>query len=220
MGAFFQTISLDRPVFKSLEKLSAQTHTPVKMANLWQKKYPPEEDYPDLSKHNNWMSKCMTPEIYAKLRDKVTPSGCPLDRIIQTGVDNPGHPFIMTVGCVAGDEESYEVFADLLDPVIDGRHNGYGKDAKHKTDLNPEEKESAERRRSNYIPTILFLLMSMSECRMEKKSSWGGEGDFRTRGIRVRVYMRMCLCRDAALRICHALFFSLRISFFLSLDAN
>merc|ERR1712042_340710 len=80
----------------------------------------------------------MTPEIYAKLRDKVTPSGCPLDRIIQTGVDNPGHPFIMTVGCVAGDEESYEVFADLLDPVIDGRHNGYGKDAKHKTDLNPD----------------------------------------------------------------------------------
>merc|ERR1712183_756951 len=78
----------------------------------------------------------------------------------------------------------------------------------------PEEKESAERRRSNYIPTILFLLMSMSECRMEKKSSWGGEGDFRTRGIRVRVYMRMCLCRDAALRIRHALFFSLRISFF------
>merc|ERR1719383_1548039 len=44
----------------------------------------------------------------------------------------------MTVGCVAGDEESYEVFADLLDPVIDGRHNGYGKDAKHKTDLNPD----------------------------------------------------------------------------------
>ena len=33
----------------------------------------------------------------------------------------------MTVGCVAGDEESYETFADLLDKVIDKRHNGYGK---------------------------------------------------------------------------------------------
>ena len=43
------------------------------------------------------------------------------------GVDNPGHPFIMTVGCVAGDEESYDVFADLLDPVIDKRHGGYSK---------------------------------------------------------------------------------------------
>merc|ERR1712221_3487 len=134
MGAFHQSVGL-LVVKKSI---SFNFSSPVKMANLWQKKYPPEEDYPDLSKHNNWMSKCLTPEIYAKLRDKVTPSGCPFDRIIQTGVDNPGHPFIMTVGCVAGDEESYEVFADLLDPVIDGRHNGYGKDAKHKTDLNPD----------------------------------------------------------------------------------
>ena len=77
---------------------------------------------------------------------QVTPSGCPFDRIIQTGVDNPGHPFIMTVGCVAGDEESYEVFADLLDPVIDGRHNGYGKDAKHKTDLNPDNLKVSQNR--------------------------------------------------------------------------
>ena len=46
-----------------------------------------------------------------------------------------GHPFIMTVGCVAGDEESYEVFADLLDPVIEMRHGGYKKTDKHKTDL-------------------------------------------------------------------------------------
>ena len=43
------------------------------------------------------------------------------------GVDNPGHPFILTVGCVAGDEESYDVFSDLLDKVIDSRHNGYPK---------------------------------------------------------------------------------------------
>ena len=47
--------------------------------------------------------------------------------IIILGVDNPGHPFIMTVGCVAGDEESYSVFADLMDPVIDKRHGGYPK---------------------------------------------------------------------------------------------
>lgn len=33
----------------------------------------------------------------------------------------------MTVGCVAGDEESYDTFAELLDKVIDTRHNGYTK---------------------------------------------------------------------------------------------
>lgn len=55
------------------------------------------------------MAECLTPSIYAKLRNKVTPKGYTLDQCIQTGVDNPGHPFIKTVGMVAGDEESYEV---------------------------------------------------------------------------------------------------------------
>lgn len=43
----------------------------------------------------------------------------------------------MTVGCVAGDEETYEVFKELLDPVIEDRHGGYKPSDKHKTDLNP-----------------------------------------------------------------------------------
>ena len=47
--------------------------------------------------------------MYAKLRDRKTASGFTLDQAIQTGVDNPGHPFIKTVGMVAGDEETYEV---------------------------------------------------------------------------------------------------------------
>ena len=83
------------------------------------------------------MAKCLTPEVYHKLCDKETPNGYTLDMAIQTGVDNPGHPFIMTVGCVAGDEESYSVFADFFDPVIEARHAGYKKTDRHKTDLNP-----------------------------------------------------------------------------------
>lgn len=51
---------------------------------------------------------------------------------------SPGHPFIMTVGCVAGDEESYEVFKDLFDPIISDRHGGYKPTDKHVTDLNWE----------------------------------------------------------------------------------
>ena len=49
---------------------------------------------------------------------QVTKSGFTLDGAIQTDVDNPGHPLIKTVGCIADDEESYEVFADLSDPII------------------------------------------------------------------------------------------------------
>ena len=48
--------------------------------------------------HNNWMAKILTPEKYAQMREKNTPSGFTIDQAIQTGVDNPGHPFIMTVG--------------------------------------------------------------------------------------------------------------------------
>lgn len=56
----------------------------------------------------------------------------------------------MTVGCVAGDEETYDVFAELLDPVIEVRHNGYKKTDKHKTDMNPENLKGGDLD-SNYV---------------------------------------------------------------------
>jgi creatine kinase len=107
--------------------------------------------FPDLSQHNNHMAKCITPKIYAKLSKLKTPNGFTLDRAIQTGVDNPGHPFIMTVGMVAGDEESYDVFADLFDPVIEARHGGFKKTDKHKTDLNPNNLRGGENLDPNYV---------------------------------------------------------------------
>lgn len=108
------------------------------------KKFPAEKDYPDFSKHNNWMSKCLTKEIYAQLRDKTTPGGYTLDQAIQTGVDNPGHPFIMTVGATFGDEESYETFKPLFDKIIEKRHNGYKPTDKHKSDLNADGLQNAK----------------------------------------------------------------------------
>lgn len=60
------------------------THNELKM------KYSSEQEYPDLSKHNNHMAKVLTAEMYERLRSKQTPSGFTLDDVIQTGVDNPG----------------------------------------------------------------------------------------------------------------------------------
>ncbi|XP_004607796.1 creatine kinase M-type [Sorex araneus] len=119
--------------------------------NKFKLNYKPEEEYPDLTKHNNHMAKVLTPDLYKKLRDKETPSGFTLDDVIQTGVDNPGHPFIMTVGCVAGDEESYEVFKDLFDPIIQDRHGGYKPTDKHKTDLNHENLKGGDDLDPNYV---------------------------------------------------------------------
>ncbi|PID39107.1 MAG: arginine kinase [Proteobacteria bacterium] len=101
--------------------------------------FPLEAYYPKFtSEHNNLMSKLLTPKIYSELRNKLTPKGFTLDQAIQTGVDNPGHPYIKTVGMVAGDEESYKIFAKLFDLVIKARH-GYNQTDKHKTDLNPKK---------------------------------------------------------------------------------
>merc|ERR1712176_424150 len=98
------------------------------------------EKCPDLSNHNNFFAETMrkNPGLYEKLRNKTTKLGVNLGHCIKTGVDNPGHPMIKTVGLVAGDEESYELFREFFDPVISARHGGYAADAKHPTDMNPD----------------------------------------------------------------------------------
>lgn len=82
-GVFFHRLSLP-----SSDQGSAMpfgnTHNQTKM------KYSSEQEYPDLSKHNNHMAKVLTPAMYERLRSKQTPSGFTLDDVIQTGVDNPG----------------------------------------------------------------------------------------------------------------------------------
>merc|ERR1711935_869635 len=108
------------------------------MPNLNTARYTGDEEMPDLSKHNNWMAKVMTPELYKKMRARQTKSGYTIDDVIQTGIDNPGHPFIMTVGCVAGDEDSYEAFAEFFDAIIEARHGGYKKTDMHSTDLSAD----------------------------------------------------------------------------------
>lgn len=58
--------------------------------NDYKMKFSDEEEFPDLSLHNNHMAKVLTKEMYKKLRSKSTPSGFTLDDCTQTGVDNPG----------------------------------------------------------------------------------------------------------------------------------
>eukprot|EP01064_Diplonema_japonicum_P020567 TRINITY_DN30178_c0_g1_i1.p1 TRINITY_DN30178_c0_g1~~TRINITY_DN30178_c0_g1_i1.p1 ORF type:complete len:465 (+),score=151.88 TRINITY_DN30178_c0_g1_i1:52-1446(+) len=95
------------------------------------------DEMPDFSNHNNFMADFLREhkDVYDALKKKTTPNNVTLAHCMKTGVDNPGHPHIKTVGLTAGDEESYEVFKELFDPIIDARHGGYGADAKQPTDL-------------------------------------------------------------------------------------
>jgi len=115
------------------------------------------EIMPDLSQHNNFMAETLRahPEIYQKLKDKKTKMGVTLAKCIKTGVDNKGHPMIKTVGLVAGDEESYFLFKDLFDPVIDARHGGYPPSAMHPTNLNLDDVD-----KTKLDPTGKYVLTS------------------------------------------------------------
>jgi len=99
---------------------------------------------PDLSNHNNHMAEILRekPDLYEKLKEKKTALGVTLAKCIKTGIDNPGHPHIKTVGLVAGDEESYDMFKELIDPIIAARHGGYAPDAIHPTDLDLSKVDS------------------------------------------------------------------------------
>jgi len=98
---------------------------------------PTPDAMPDLSKHTNCLADVLKrdPGLYDKLKGLKTAGGCTLGQIIKTGVDNPGHPHIKTVGVVACDEESYTTFAELFEPIISDRHNGYGINDTQPTDM-------------------------------------------------------------------------------------
>jgi len=100
----------------------------------------PLQDLPDLKDHNNLCADVFKADmgIYDRLRDKKTSLGVNVGHCIKTGIDNKGHPMITTCGIVAGDEESWTVFAEVLDKVIQARHGGYSPYSDHPSDMNPD----------------------------------------------------------------------------------
>lgn len=98
----------------------------------------PGGDLPDLAGHNSFATDQLKANtaLYDSLKGLTTAGGVCLADCLKTGIDNKGHPNIKPVGLVAGDEESYTLFKDLFDPVIDARHGGYGADATHISDMN------------------------------------------------------------------------------------
>ncbi|WP_457597418.1 phosphagen kinase [Hydrogenimonas sp.] len=78
------------------------------------------------------LCKYLTPELYEALKEKKTRYGYTLEKLIRSGVENPDS----SIGVYAGDEESYELFAPLLDPIIRDYH-GFGPGERHVSDMDP-----------------------------------------------------------------------------------
>ncbi|KAK2154015.1 hypothetical protein LSH36_279g03125 [Paralvinella palmiformis] len=90
-------------------------------------KRPAKDNFPLYTTHQCMVRNHLTLEMYERLIEKVTPNGVTLDKCIQPSVDYTGK----IIGLVAGDEESYEVFKELFDAVIDEKHHGFKPTDKH-----------------------------------------------------------------------------------------
>ena len=86
-----------------------------------------------MNNSNSLMAKYLTPDIFDQLKDKKTSNGYTLENLIASGKEN----LDSGIGAYAGDKESYEVFAPLLDPIIQEYHQ-FSKDDKHKSDFNSD----------------------------------------------------------------------------------
>lgn len=73
------------------------------------------------------LKKYLTAEVFDKLKGKKTALGATLLDVIQSGVEN----LDSGIGVYAPDAESYSVFADLFDPIIEDYHGGFKKTDKH-----------------------------------------------------------------------------------------
>lgn len=93
-------------------------------------------NYPKLQYTKTCMARSLTPELYAKLVDKVSKSGYTFDQALQCGVDSASQ-----TGIAVPDVESYILWKEIIDPILEKRHrkpDGTGFKVgvdKHYTDL-------------------------------------------------------------------------------------
>ncbi|CAN7989587.1 unnamed protein product [Ixodes pacificus] len=73
------------------------------------------------------LKKYLTKNVFEKLKTRKTAMGATLIDIIQSGVEN----LDSDVGLCGPDAESYTLFAELLNPVIEDYHGGFKTTDKH-----------------------------------------------------------------------------------------
>ncbi|XP_055528690.1 arginine kinase 1 isoform X1 [Wyeomyia smithii] len=101
------------------------------------------------------LKKYLTKEVFDALKNKKTSFGSTLLDCIQSGVEN----LDSGVGIYAPDAESYSVFSDLFDPIIEDYHKGF-----KKTDKHPACDFGDVNSFSNVDPTGEFVVSTRVRC--------------------------------------------------------
>ncbi|KAM4604482.1 creatine kinase, testis isozyme [Polymixia lowei] len=97
---------------------------PDPMSLFHLKRGSPEEEFPDLAGNSTCMAQILNLNMYRRQFHRCTHSGVIFDDIIRLGLEEPGKlngP--VSVGCVAGDAQSYVLFCDFFDRIIEAYHN-------------------------------------------------------------------------------------------------
>ncbi|XP_029350069.1 creatine kinase M-type [Echeneis naucrates] len=128
--AVFPMESRYRPVLESLVPPD-----PMSQFNL--KRGSPEEEFPDLCRNFTWMGRILTLAMYRRQFHRCTHSGVIFDDVIRPGLEEPGeYSGPVSVGCVAGDAQSYILFCDFFDRVIEACHEHKVTSQTPESDLN------------------------------------------------------------------------------------
>lgn len=101
------------------------------------------------------LKKYLTKEVFDALKNKKTSFGSTLLDCVQSGFENPDSG----VGIYAPDAESYSVFSDLFDPIIEDYHKGF-----KKTDKHPASNFGDVNSFANVDPTGEFVVSTRVRC--------------------------------------------------------
>ncbi|XP_029014157.1 zgc:172076 isoform X6 [Betta splendens] len=110
---------------------------PDPLAQFHLRRGSPEEEFPDLSRNYTWMGRILTPAMYRRQFNRCTSSGVVFDDVIRPGLEEPGQRSgPVSVGCAAGDAQSYILFCDFFDRVIEAHHEHKISSETPESDLN------------------------------------------------------------------------------------
>uniref|UniRef100_A0A8C4SZV4 creatine kinase n=1 Tax=Erpetoichthys calabaricus TaxID=27687 RepID=A0A8C4SZV4_ERPCA len=119
-----------------------------------------KRSFQELRRNYTLMARVLTVPMYKRLCQKVTESGFTFDDVIQPGLEDPGDPARVTVGCVAGDAESYNLFCEFFDRILKLCHHGFQMTQNQKSNFNLHNLKGAETLDGDYV-----LSCEMRICR-------------------------------------------------------
>ncbi|KAG9266420.1 creatine kinase, testis isozyme-like [Astyanax mexicanus] len=111
---------------------------PDPMTKLRLKRGSPKEEFPSLDGNYTYMAQVLDLHMYTRQFNRATDSGVIFDDIIRPGLEEPGtRTGLRTAGCLAGDAQSYILFCDFFDRIIEAYHNyRVSSDATQHSDFN------------------------------------------------------------------------------------